>query len=253
MKPERIHAERDEIIDQYLRNELSDIEMELFEEHLLYCAECRDALAERKRMLGAVEKHAARHTFQNNSSTGKRSKRLAPLFWFAAAAGVALVIGLFLYPNRNTPVPPPETTDMNRVEDSLRFPEESEDRMAVQTDSSDSDQPTPDRQRIANLAEYQVNPIYESQVGIHTRAGHIVVEAPEDSIACGPGSFIEFKFRGAEVDSLFLSILDNQGEILFEEKITSPHGMHMRFPAGLYYWQLSDEEETWHTAKIMMR
>jgi hypothetical protein len=253
MKQKRIHAERDEIMDQYLRDELSDLEMDMFEEHLLYCAECRDVLAERSRMLGRLEKHAATNTFQSNSYAGKRSKKLAPLFWLAAAAGVALVIGLFLFPNRNMPGSHSETAEINRAEDSLSSAGPSEDRMAVQTDSIESNQPIPDRKRIATLAEYQVNPIYESQVGIHTRARLLMVEAPEDSIACGPGSFIEFKYRGTAIDSLFLSILDNQGEILFEEKIASPHGMHLQFPSGLYYWQLSDEEETWHTAKIIIR
>jgi hypothetical protein len=171
----------------------------------------------------------------------------------AAAAGVALVIGLFLLPNRDNPPAFPQKVSEETEVDTTDFPEKTEDEMAGVTETSGQDRQALPKKKIANLAAFQVNPVYENQIGIYTRSGNLTVVSPGDSIDCIVGSKVEIRYRGAVTDSLFLVMLDNLGEVLFEEKIASPYSFHMQFSEGLYYWQLTNEEEALHTAKIIIR
>jgi len=254
MNRERIHLNREEIIEKYLSNELSGEEALEFEEHLLTCAQCRTELTQKSQLLDSMEKYAAKSAFQSRATKDKDRRKPGPLFWYAlAAAGVALVIGLFLFPFQNINSPSADKAIVGTESDSLDSAGSTGDQVALHTDTAEVELPGRQRRRIANLETYRENPIFESQVGIHTRAGYLVVDAPADSLECVSGSSHEIQFSGAKVDSLFLAVLNNKGEILFEERIASGFMIQMEYPGGLYYWQLSDEEETLHTGKILIR
>lgn len=246
MNRELIHSDRDTWIESYLRNELSDPDRDIFEEHLLFCTKCRKQVIERRRIYGSMERYEARNTFQPARKRDKPSKKLKPWIWYvAAAAGVALMIGLFLLPDQETPSTFSQnasTEDMDTQEDSTGV-----------TESGREDIPPPARERIANLESFRANPVYENRIGIHVRAGNLLVESPLDSIECSSGSSLEIRYQGAGADTLFFVLLDNLGKILLEEKITSPYSFTIKFPEGLYYWQLTDEEESLHTGKIYIR
>ncbi|MGP8323616.1 MAG: anti-sigma factor family protein [Methanosarcinaceae archaeon] len=236
--------DRDELIDRYIRNELSDRETAIFEEHLLSCAVCRNELTEREEIINAIQKYSAGETFRTGGNQEDLSKKRLFIFWYiAAAAGVALVVGLFLLPNRHTTSGSSQIASEEIQTDTIKSPQPAEDDVPVLTENSE----------LAYLAEYQAYPFYENQIGISLRSGNLTVESPADSVDCIPGSSVEFRFRGAENDSLFLAILNNSGELLREDKIASPYILCMQFSKGLYYWQLTDEEETLHTGKIYIR
>jgi Putative zinc-finger len=247
MDREMIHRERDQLIDKYIRDELSDQERTIFEEHLLSCSECMNEIKERSRIIASLDKISAGETFQ--------TKRNPAIWYIAAAAVAALVIGLFLLPNREHPSISSREAMQEPVVDTTEASGPLQDKNAGVNKPVEEDvQEVPGPQkRLAYLAEFQINPVYESQVGVFTRAGQLRVESPADSVVCHPGAYIEFKYQGAQSDSLYLVLLDNQGKILSEEKIASPYKFHLQFPAGLYYWQLCSEEESMHTAKIYIR
>lgn len=253
MDRKMIHRDRDEIIDKYIRDELSDHETELFEEHLLSCTECRNEIDERNRIVDSIARHAAAKIFQAGGGRVNQLKKRNRLIWYVAAAGVALVIGIFLLPNRNNPSSPSQSALKEIQKDTMKSPGQVDDAFYDQPEIHKENIITRPKQRVAYLTEFQVNPIYENQIGIHARAGNLRVESPPDSTECLSGSFVEFRYRSAETDSLWLVIFNNQGEILSEEKIASPHELHMQFPEGLYYWQLTNEEESLHVAKIYIR
>jgi len=241
-----IHRHREEWIEGYLRNELSDSDREIFEAHLLCCAECRKQIADGSRIYDSVEGYGARTIFQPAGKIDKHSKKLKPWIWFmAAAAGAALLIGLFLLPNQDTPF-----TRHQKVAEEILEKEEDSTRV---TEESRKDIPPPPRERIANLEAFRVNPIYENQIGIQVRAGTLEVDSPLDSVECSIGSSLEIRYQEAGADTLFFVLLNNLGTILLEEKVTSPYSLSMQFPEGLYYWQLTDEEESLHTGKIFIR
>lgn len=254
MNQDQIHKERDQWIDRYILEELSDQESAFFEEHLLFCRECRDILTQRQGIVGSIQNHSANDVFQTQRRrqvwSGKSLKRIA---YFAAAAGVALVIGLFLFSDRelldNSLSPLAEETKPDAVLD----PEAQKEDVAVLRDSASVELKQNPQERIAYLEDYQANPLYESQIGIHTRSDLLRVESPLDSVECQSGASIEIRYQGAESDSLFLVLLNRRGDILSETKIQSPHTLEMSFPIGLYYWQLTNEEESLHTAKIFIR
>ncbi len=174
------------------------------------------------------------------------------MIWYVAAASVALVIGLFLLPDRDTPSSSSQSA-FEKIRKDTMFPGPVDDVLNGQPETNEENIATNPKQRVAYLAEFQVNPIYENQIGIHTRSGILKVESPPDSIEYAPGSSLELKYHSAETDSLFLVILNNRGEVLSEETVASPHKFQLQFPSGLYYWQLADEEEALHTAKIYIR
>ena len=246
--------DRDELIDRYIRNELSDQETLIFEEHLLSCAVCRNKLTEREEIINAIQKYSAGEIFHTGGNKKDLPKKPLSIYWYvAAAAGVALVVGLFLLPNRDKPSRSSQIAYEEIQTDTIESHRSAEDDIPVLTGNSEEEVTIVPKKELAYLAEYKSYPFYENQIGIHMRSGNLTVESPADSVDCIPGSSLEVRFRGAENDSLFLAILNNSGELLREDKIASPYILCMQFSKGLYYWQLTDDEETLHTGKIYIR
>jgi len=245
---------KDDLIDRYIRDELSDQEADIFEEHLLYCSECRKELAGREQIIEVIQKQAAGDIFRSGRQQKSPSKKGINIYWYvAAAAGIALVIGLFLLPDRNLPSGSSEMAmEENQTDTAKDLPLAADSTAGLFKQSEEKTETIHETEPVF-LAAYQVHPVYESLIGVSVRSGDMTVESPLDSIECKSGSSFDIKFRKAAKDSLFLVILDNKGEILQELKIASPHTFHARFSKGLYYWQLTDDEETLHTGKILVR
>lgn len=244
-------------MDSYIRMELSDQENDFFEAHLLSCADCLKELEERNRVIESAELYFAKETFgaQKTFETQKtfgaqkrrstRSKRIRYLVVaMAAAASVLLLIGIMFYPARDQTLSPSQAVNKDKVLDTLKIPAQEE---------VSSKKPKETIDRIAFTAQYQTFDLFESQIDIYARAGSLKVESPHDSVECLKGSYLEFMYSGAESDSLWLVFFNNLGEFLSEEKIASSHRIQMQFPKGLYYWQLTSEDEALHTAKIYIR
>ncbi len=246
--------DRDDLIDRYIRDELSDQEADIFEEHLLYCSECRKELAGREEIIEVIQKQAAGDIFKSDGQQKSQSKKGIHIYWYvAAAAGIALVIGLFLLSDRYLPFGSSEIAIEENQTDTAKDIQLAADSTVSPFEQSEEKTATIQETEPAFLAAYQVHPVYESLIGVSVRSGDLTVESPPDSIECKFGSSIDIKYRKAEKDSLFLVILDNKGKILQEQKIASPHTFHLRLSKGLYYLQLTDDEETLHTGKILVR
>ncbi|MCP4311138.1 MAG: zf-HC2 domain-containing protein [Bacteroidetes bacterium] len=254
MDRDHIHKNKDLVIDSYIRNELSEVDADSFEEHLLYCKECRDALLMRERIAGSIQNLAAKENLQGQIDFRHRSRKQKVLIGlFAAAAGVALVLGIFHVSNRDIPSGLSKNMAMDTVLNTLQNPEAKGEEMEVLSESIEVDLGELPEDRRSYLASCQPNPIYENQIGIHLRSGNLQVLSPPDSVERYVGSFIEVQYQAPQLDSLFLVLLNRHGEILSEEKIASPHELILHVQAGLYYWQLTDNEELLHTAKIYVR
>ena len=254
MDRDQIHKDRDVIIDSYIRNELSDRDSDIFEEHLLFCTDCQEALIQRRRIVGSVQNLAAKESLQVREKNQNWSgKRLMIVRYVAAAAGVALVVGLFLLLNRDHASNSSQDMAKDAVLDTMMVPEPKKEEMAALADKGEGDVQKEQSNKATYIAAYQANPVYENQIGIHYRSGNLKVETPPDSLECLTGSSIAIRYRGAESDSLFFLLLNRRGEILVEKKIGSPYKLMMQYPEGLYYWQLTDDEESLHTAKIFVR
>ena len=248
------NVNRDELMDRFIRDELSDQEADIFEEHLLYCSECRKELAVREEIINAIQKQAAGDVFSSGKQRKSFSWKSNKIYWYvAAAAGIALVIGLFLLPDRKLPSGSADNAINEKQTDQAKDLQIAADSTEGLIEKSEEKTTTIQETDPALLAVYQVHPFYENQIGVGLRSGDLVVESPPDSIECKSGSSIDIQYRNAEKDSLFLVILDNKGEILHEQKIASSHQFQVPFSKGLYYLQLTDDEETLHTGKIIVR
>jgi len=253
MDSHQIHKDRDQILDSYIRNELSDRETELLEEHLLYCKDCRDALSERNRIVGSIQRLGAKEVLPYSSHGKTRSIRYLPLIGYAAvAASVALVLGLFVFPGRNHPSSSSRSVLEEMQADTLNTREMHREEIAAMPDTGEVPARHDSGRKMAYLPEFQANPLYENLIGVQYRSGNLKVQSPPDSMACFSGASITFRYEGAGSDSLFLVLLTPQGGILMEKKIGSPYPLEMQVPEGLYYWQLTNEEEALHTAKILV-
>ena len=253
MDRNQIHRDRDIVIDSNIRNELSDRETDIFEEHLLSCKECRDALSHRTRIVGSIQHLAARDALPTKAKGKHRSRKyLSILGYAAAAAGVALVVGLFLFPGKDHSSRSTPSVVEDTGVDTMKETEPLQEEIAGVSDPGEEDTQKELNRKTSYLAEFQANPVYENLIGVQYRSGNLRVESPPDSIECKKGTSIEIRYEGTDSDSLFLVVLNRQGEILMDSKICSPYKLKMQFPEGLYYWQLTDEEETLHTAKIFV-
>jgi hypothetical protein len=254
MDPDQIHKSRDEVMDKYLRNELFDEETAMFEEHLLFCKECRDALSQRSRMIVSIQNVAAGDIFQiRRKREGGVRKYLPIIGYAAAAAGVALVLGLFFFSNRDQASISSQGIVRETEVQTGKDPEPAEENIAGKTDTDEKGLQKDLRRRSTYLAEFKANPVYENLIGVQYRSDNLRVKTPSDSIDCKIGTSIIISFEGAQTDSLFLVLLNRLGVILLEKKISSPYKLDLQFPEGLYYWQLTDEEEALFTAKIFLR
>ncbi len=255
MDRDQIHRDRDKLMDSYIRNELSDKDTDILEEHLLYCAECRDALAQRTRIIASIQNIAARENLQISRERKIRLGKYLPILGYvAAAAGIALVLGLFFFPDKDHPSRSTPSVVEETQLDTLKEPELLQEEIAGVSDPGEEEATQKElKRKTSYLAEFQANPVYENLIGVQYRSGNLRVESPSDSIECKKDASVEIRYDGTDSDSLFLLVLNRQGEILMETKISSPYKLKMQFPEGLYYWQLTDEEESLHTAKISVR
>ena len=254
MDCDHIHKNRDLVIDSYIRNELSELDADNFVEHLLYCKDCRDELLLRERIVGAIQNLSAKENLQGHLDGRHRSRKERVLIGlFTAAAGVALVLGIFFVSNRDIPSGSSENMAMDTVLNTRQNLEAKGEEMEMLTKSIEGDSDELEEDRRLYLASFEPNPIFENQIGIHLRSGNLQVISPPDSVESSVGSIVEVQYQDAQLDSLFLVLLNRHGEILSEEKIASPHELLLHVQTGLYYWQLTDNEELLHTAKIYVR
>lgn len=245
---------RDVLIDKYIRNELSAKEADHFEEHLLSCSVCRNELTRREEIVKAIWKLAAEDTFQSGGQREYLTKKRLNISWYIiAAAGVALLVGFFILLDRDTPSGSPQIISQENLTDTTKAHQLASDDVSDKPEKSGDESIIAFETKTASLTDYQIYPVYESLIGISRRSGYMKVISPQDSIVCESGSTIEIEFHNTGSDSLSLVLLNNQGEILRENRIASPHKLHMKLPKGLYYWQLTDKEESLHTAKIYIR
>ncbi len=79
------------------------------------------------------------------------------------------------------------------------------------------------------------------------------IEIPKNTDIFSQNLNIEFKWKSDLNMDFVLVVLNNTGEILFEEPVSSPYLFKNELKPGLYYWQLETDLETFYTGKFAVQ
>lgn len=212
------HKEIDQkdIIEKYALHKLTEVEENAFEEHLLYCKRCRQALSEIENVIYSIKKSAQAgydlNYSENIKSDLKKSKKrndktYVILYPAAAAIIVILITLLAVY-------------------------------YAMDTSYSDI---------------YKKSSLLENAIANRYRSESLEIISPEHAKEFNRGQDITFIWQGEKYEILNLVVLNNREEIVFEKKISSSYNLENELKKGLYYWQLETEEESIYIDKFYIR
>jgi hypothetical protein len=252
---------RDGLIEKYLKQELSqDLELS-FEEHLLYCNECREEIQKLEQLRETLEEKNYTDFFQKKERIPQPSIALKTLnirSILPIAAGILLLIGLAGLvwkwsdiANRKVNLSE-EKRDSASVENptALALNDSMGRNSKMQTNSSGREKKL---YAIKSTDKaYELNPLYEGMVANTMRSVSIKLIEPADSISVNSGNKITFKWKIEPVRELTLTILSNKGETISTLKGSSTIVFDAFAKVGLFYWKLDDDEETLAAGKIIV-
>ena len=104
------------------------------------------------------------------------------------------------------------------------------------------------------LAEsYKVNPLLEELIDIHYRTVLRKEISPENEQSFTPLASIFFRCHIDALDSIFLSVLNNKGDVIFEQPLPSGEFLwKSELDKGLFYFQMSTSKELICTRKFFI-
>jgi hypothetical protein len=239
------------IIENYLLHRLSETETDDFEEHLLYCKECRKLLTESKEMI-ALTQYVALHSANRDTKEDVTQKRFSFFTPFVKAVAMLFLIvcsaGITWYllqkpmesyissesnpnPDKNSPVSAPIDNTMGQ--NSLSQP--------VITGGKKS------------LSEnYKEHVIYENAIKNNLRGENIEILSPAEASAIAFGKKVIFALKDNN-RKILLSVIDNTGKSLFEDIVKTPYTLPLKLQKGLYYWEITDNDEVVFVSKFYIR
>ena len=250
---------REDLVSQYLMNELSDEESLKFEEHYFKCENCFKELKSAEDALNIIAEEGSAAFEKIKTQSAKSNLSFIPSFSFPVKIGftfAALVVffGLYFILKNNS------LNDLSKQ----NIVTQNQDNQIQIVDSLKSDEEKPikkDENLLAELsgAEFKENAYYEEWINENVRSGNNLIErviAPKNRIKTYDD--LTFKWVMKESAKIQLSILDN-----LEEKIYSVNISKDDFPeitqkvsvdnfkkSGLYYWRIEDENEVLFVGKF---
>ena len=235
------------IIENYLLHRLNESETTDFEEHLLYCQECRRLLVETKEIM-ALTQYIAIHSTKVEARQIAQKK--APFFVpFMKAAAVLLITvcsagiiwSLLQKPAKSLVQSENKTSPVKNIGDSISNRNVSHDSII---------------NKIAiNFSEknFQKLTSFEAQIGQEYRSDAIEIISPKNMKMFSPSKNIDFQWQKTDIKSLVLSLYNNQGKLIFQKEISSIFILKQRLQPGLYYWQLETEADILYTGKFLVK
>jgi len=208
-------SNRAEVIDQYLAGELSDREIQAFDEHTFYCETCSDELQFRHQTIEVLK--------EQESLTTERAS-IIPLFekiktqaWPVIAVAAVLLIALFSW-------------------DQIQRQQIEEQKRLFAANSTPSE-------------------FYENLIRDQFRSGVVTVTSPDTgfnvkdvlvfSYEGGEGIKVFIKIFNNKEEELLM--LEPDGNTFVFENVPN------KLDPGLYYWKLEDEDEMLYLGKFYVK
>ena len=239
------------IIENYLLHRLSDRETDDFEEHLLYCKECRNMLAETKEIMALTQYMAIHSSNEQNKEVVSQKKISFFKPWMRAAAVLLLTVcsaGIIWYLiqkptesfvlNENKPDP------VKHFHDSATFDNTLPLKTLNRTASTSKKELLSDNYREVDL--------YETAIKNNLRGENIDVISPaiSSNIALGEKVIFTLKENNRKI---LLSVIANTGKFLFEDTVKTPFTLPLKLQRGLYYWEITENDEVAFVSKFYIK
>lgn len=238
------------IIENYLLHRLNESETDDFEEHLLYCRECRNQLEETKEIVTLTQYMAIHTPGEANKKTGTKKSFILYRSWMKAAAVLlfavcsAGIIWSLLQKPAITPVNTENKSDKGKdIRDSIPVDEKRTKESLRQTTA---------HVRKEFISEnYDELPLYENAIRNNLRGESINILSPKISSEIAFGEKVVFSFKDYKSE-FFLTVINHAGKTIFENKVRLPFILPLELPEGLYYWEITENDEVVFVSKFLI-
>lgn len=239
------------IIEKYLLHRLSERETDDFEEHLLYCKECRSLLAETKDIM-ALTQYMAIHT--NKGETKEVNIKKSATFyrpWMKAAAVFLIIVcsagiirSLMQKPTESLVRNESKPNPIKKVADSANI---NESKLAKVLNK-----PLLQGNNMSLSDNYKEFALYENAIKNNLRGDNIEIISPKISSKIGYDEKVVFVLKDNSQEIL-LSVINNAGKTIFEDTVKIPFTLPVKLPRGLYYWEITKNDEVVFVSKFLIR
>lgn len=252
MKFDHEYIEKSEILTKYLLHQLSKEETDRFEEHLLFCSECRENIQKTNKVFDNLYSASSEIDINEiNKYSGSNKKtyfNIKFLYKIAASIIIFISIGTCLYIFFNKD----QVEIYNQVSEIIPV----DTSKAYESDTIEPDIEPVHKQIIASLEYdsllFKESLFFEKIIKDVTRGSDIQIDSPEMGQEFKYNTEIIFKWDGTSGE-IFLTVFDNNDQLVFEHKAISPYVFPEKLEQGLYYWQLENEEYSLYTGKFFVK
>jgi len=239
------------IIENYLLHRLTEKETDDFEEHLLYCKECRNRLVETKKIM-ALSQYMAIHATKEETKEVVTQKRVPFIIHWMKAAAVLLITvcstGIVWYllqkPKESFVRNENKSNPVKNIPDSIRIDEIKPLRTLSQP-------VLPAKNELLSV-NYKELALYENAIRNNLRGENTDVLSPALSSNIVFGEKVIFSLKDNN-RSILLSVINNAGKSLFEDTVKIPFTLPLKLSKGLYYWEIIENDEVVFVSKFYIR
>jgi hypothetical protein len=235
------------IIEDYLLHRLKAKETDEFEEHLLYCKECRNLLTETKKMM-AIAQYMAIHNSKGEAKKIPAQKSIMfPRPWMKVAAVLLIAVcsGVIIWYLLQKPA-----QSLIQSENKINSVKNIDD--SITTKSATSDTLTNNIAINSSEKSFRKLSSFEIQIGQEYRSEAIEIISPKNTKTYLYSESIDFQWQKTDSKSLILSLYDNQGKLIFQKEISPGYILKQKLQPGLYYWQLETKDDIAYTGKFLV-
>lgn len=251
---------RTELVDRYVRREMSEEEIDRFEIHLLTCEKCFEDVRRTLELSNLIGKEGTVlfpeyvHTSLHRRSHFVGRKRRIMYSILAAAASLLI---FFVYRYSLSPDESAVTSRTTRERDStiVHSTDSTPPTHQRSHESRDGERPRDDRRFPQSLYadNYREVPDLENLIAQVYRGGdNLIIQSPivGDTVVTS----IVFQWHTSRSLALQLTVLTNHESVVFDSTTTGGYVLvdvraHKMLP-GLYYWKLASDDELLHLGKF---
>jgi len=249
MKIDHQKIEKDNVIEEYLLGKLPEDESLLFEEHMLYCADCREKCIKLERIIEAGGELAAERSELHNKKT--RTLFLPVFLRVAAVLLIVCSIALLIFRIQQN-----KTPQNLYASDTVSAGNSNQSAETLVADTV-ARGPLPERNinPAGNdlLAESFIpSPVFESAVHDLYRSSGIENPVPADSSVVDFMKPVTFSWETRGNGNILFILRTNKGLIVRKEQGKPPLTFAPE-KKGLYYWQLIADDEVVHTGRLLVK
>jgi hypothetical protein len=240
-----------EIIENYLLHRLNESETDDFEEHLLYCEECREKLALTRDTIKMTQ-YMAIHSSIEREPEIKNLKRIHFIITWRKIAAVILllvccaagVIYLIKKPDIRLVKNQEKANNVNITDDTAHINN--------QKPTKNPYQPVLEVKTMLIGENYKELPAFENAIKNNLRGSSIESSSPKQSQEIAFGEKVIFMVK-ENTNELMISVINNSGATVFENRVKMPYTLSIKLPKGLYYWEITENDEVVFVSKFLIK